>query len=83
MRHHDGNSDCDALCCHLRVFPSNAILGLPETKLAIIPSAGRTYRVPRIVSQAHALDMILTGRQVGRGGGGDADGLVPPAGVVQ
>lgn len=53
-----------ALCCHLRVFSSNAVVGLPETKLAIIPGAGGTYRLSRIVGQSHALDMVLTGRQV-------------------
>ncbi|KAK6063595.1 transferase [Seiridium cupressi] len=53
-----------ALCCHLRVFSGNAVVGLPETKLAIIPGAGGTYRLPRIVGRSHALDMILTGRQV-------------------
>jgi methylglutaconyl-CoA hydratase len=53
-----------ALCCHLRVFSGNAVVGLPETKLAIIPGAGGTYRLPRVVGQSHALDMILTGRRV-------------------
>lgn len=53
-----------ALCCHLRVFSSNAVAGLPETRLAIIPGAGGTYRLPQVVGQSHALDMILTGRRV-------------------
>ena len=53
-----------ALCCHLRVFSGNAVVGLPETKLAIIPGAGGTYRLPRVVGKSHALDMILTGRRV-------------------
>ena len=53
-----------ALCCHLRVFSGNAVVGLPETKLAIIPGAGGTYRLPQVVGQSHALDMILTGRRV-------------------
>ncbi|RHZ43440.1 uncharacterized protein CDV56_100517 [Aspergillus thermomutatus] len=53
-----------ALCCHLRVFSGNAVVGLPETKLAIIPGAGGTHRLPRVVGQSHALDMILTGRRV-------------------
>ncbi|KAF9884919.1 hypothetical protein FE257_000910 [Aspergillus nanangensis] len=53
-----------ALCCHLRVFSGNAIVGLPETKLAIIPGAGGTHRLPRVVGPSHALDMILTGRRV-------------------
>lgn len=53
-----------ALCCHLRVFSCNAVVGLPETKLAIIPGAGGTYRLPRVVGHSNAVDMILTGRQV-------------------
>ncbi|KAE8365530.1 ClpP/crotonase-like domain-containing protein [Aspergillus caelatus] len=53
-----------ALCCHLRVFSGHAVVSLPETKLAIIPGAGGTHRLPRVVGQSHALDMILTGRRV-------------------
>lgn len=53
-----------ALCCHLRVFSSTAVVGLPETKLGIIPGAGGTYRLPRIVGISHARDVILTGRRV-------------------
>ncbi|KAG7284749.1 hypothetical protein NEMBOFW57_009360 [Staphylotrichum longicolle] len=53
-----------ALCCHLRVFASNAVVGLPETRLGIIPGAGGTYRLPRIVGLPRALDMVLTGRRM-------------------
>ncbi|KAI1198876.1 putative enoyl-CoA hydratase/isomerase family protein [Nemania serpens] len=53
-----------ALCCHLRVFSSNAIVGLPETRLGIIPGAGGTYRLPKIVGPSFAHDLILTGRRV-------------------
>ncbi|PVH77177.1 putative enoyl-CoA hydratase/isomerase family protein [Cadophora sp. DSE1049] len=53
-----------ALSCHMRVFASNAVVGLPETRLAIIPGAGGTYRLQQVVGRAHALDMILTGRKV-------------------
>ncbi|KAI1390799.1 putative enoyl-CoA hydratase/isomerase family protein [Hypoxylon trugodes] len=53
-----------ALCCHLRVFSSDAVVGLPETRLGIIPGAGGTYRLPKVVGRSHALDMILTGRRV-------------------
>ncbi|KAF3765284.1 ClpP/crotonase [Cryphonectria parasitica EP155] len=53
-----------ALACHLRVFARNAAVGLPETRLAIIPGAGGTYRLPQIVGTSRALDMILTGRRV-------------------
>lgn len=53
-----------ALCTHLRVFSSTAIVGLPETRLAIIPGAGGTYRLPGVVGVNRARDMILTGRRV-------------------
>lgn len=53
-----------ALSTQLRVFGSSSIVGLPETRLAIIPGAGGTYRLPRLIGQNRALDMILTGRRV-------------------
>ncbi|KAK2873828.1 hypothetical protein FQN49_002032 [Arthroderma sp. PD_2] len=53
-----------ALCTQLRVFGSTSIVGLPETRLAIIPGAGGTYRLPRLIGKNRALDMILTGRRV-------------------
>lgn len=53
-----------ALATQLRVFGSTAMVGLPETRLAIIPGAGGTYRLPKVVGTNRALDMILTGRRV-------------------
>ncbi|KAJ5584454.1 uncharacterized protein N7459_004254 [Penicillium hispanicum] len=53
-----------ALCTHLRVFGSSSIVGLPETRLAIIPGAGGTYRLPAIIGMNRARDLILTGRRV-------------------
>jgi methylglutaconyl-CoA hydratase len=53
-----------ALCTHLRVFGSSSIVGLPETRLAIIPGAGGTYRLPRLVGASRARDLILSGRRV-------------------
>ena len=53
-----------ALCTHLRVFGSTATVGLPETRLALIPGAGGTYRLPRLIGVNRARDMILTGRRV-------------------
>ncbi|KAE8351719.1 ClpP/crotonase-like domain-containing protein [Aspergillus coremiiformis] len=53
-----------ALCTHLRVFGSSSIVGLPETRLAIIPGAGGTYRLPGLVGVNRARDLILTGRRV-------------------
>lgn len=53
-----------ALCCHIRVFSERAAVALPKTRLAVIPGAGGTFRLQRVVGQSHALDMILTGRRV-------------------
>lgn len=53
-----------ALCTHLRVFGSSCTVGLPETRLAIIPGAGGTYRLPSLIGVNRARDMILTGRRV-------------------
>lgn len=53
-----------ALCTHLRVFGSTSTVGLPETRLAIIPGAGGTYRLPSLIGENRAMDMILTGRRV-------------------
>ena len=54
-----------ALACDLRSMTERATLGLPETNLAIIPGAGGTQRLPRLIGQARALDLILSGRRIG------------------
>jgi enoyl-CoA hydratase len=53
-----------ALACTFRLATANARMGLPEVKLGIIPGYGGTQRLPRIVGEARALDMIMTGRTV-------------------
>lgn len=53
-----------ALCTHLRVFASTAQVGLPETRLGIIPGAGGTYRLPAVIGLNRARDLVLTGRRV-------------------
>ncbi len=53
-----------ALCCDIRVASEDTQFGLPEVGLGIIPAAGATQTLPRIVSRANALDMMLTGRLI-------------------
>jgi enoyl-CoA hydratase len=53
-----------ALACHLRIASENAVLGLPETTLGIIPGYGGTQRLPRLVGPARALELMATGRRV-------------------
>jgi enoyl-CoA hydratase/carnithine racemase len=53
-----------ALVADLRVAASHALLALPETTLGIIPGAGGTQRLPRLVGEARAKEMILLGRKV-------------------
>jgi len=53
------------LACDLRVASTRAQLGLTETTLAIIPGAGGTQRLPRLVGKSRAKDLILTGRRIG------------------
>jgi 3-hydroxyacyl-CoA dehydrogenase len=50
-----------ALCCHFRVAAPGTRLGMPEIKLGLIPGAGGTQRLPRLVGVDKALAMILTG----------------------
>lgn len=54
-----------ALLCDLRVAAEHAELALPETSLGIIPGAGGTQRLPRVVGEARAKEMILLGRRLG------------------
>ncbi len=53
------------MACTLRVAGSGGKFGLPEVKLGLIPGAGGTQRLPRLVGRGRALDIMLTARQVG------------------
>jgi methylglutaconyl-CoA hydratase len=53
-----------ALVADLRVAAEHALLALPETTLGIIPGAGGTQRLPRLVGEARAKEMILLGRRL-------------------
>jgi enoyl-CoA hydratase len=53
-----------ALACTFRLATPNARLGTPEIKLGLIPGYGGTQRLPRVVGEARALEMVLTGKPV-------------------
>jgi 3-hydroxyacyl-CoA dehydrogenase len=53
-----------ALACHARVLDAKAIVGLPEVKLGLIPGAGGTQRLPRLIGLRGAIDLAASGRQV-------------------
>ncbi|MFI0167008.1 enoyl-CoA hydratase/isomerase family protein [Streptomyces sp. NPDC017082] len=53
-----------ALCADYRIAGDNAKLGQPEILLGLIPGAGGTQRLPRLVGPSRAKDLIFTGRQV-------------------
>jgi len=53
-----------ALACTFRLATPNAKLALPEVKLGLIPGYGGTQRLPRLIGEARALEMILTARTI-------------------
>ncbi|MEX6284314.1 fatty acid oxidation complex subunit alpha FadJ [Providencia hangzhouensis] len=55
-----------ALACHARVCSNDnkTKLGLPEVQLGLLPGSGGTQRLPRLIGIPHALDLMLTGRQL-------------------
>ena len=53
-----------AMACDFRVASAKARMGLPEITLGIMPGYGGTQRLPRLVGEARALEMVMTGRAV-------------------
>ena len=53
-----------ALACTFRLASPGAVFGLPEIKLGLIPGYGGTQRLPRLVGEARALEIIMSGRNV-------------------
>ena len=53
-----------ALACHFRYASKNALLGLPEVKLGVIPGYGGTQRLPRLIGRGPAVELILRGEPV-------------------
>jgi len=75
-----------ALCADFRVLGESAKVGQPEILLGIIPGAGGTQRLPRLIGPARAKDLIFSGRHVAADEAlaiGLADRVVPDAEVYQ
>jgi len=53
-----------ALTCHNRIAVPSAMCGLPEVKLGLLPGAGGTQRLPRIVGVEKALQFLISGEQI-------------------
>ncbi|MDN7228645.1 enoyl-CoA hydratase-related protein [Planococcus liqunii] len=53
-----------ALACDFRIITDDTLLGLTETSLAIIPGAGGTQRLPRLIGESKAMELILTARRL-------------------
>ena len=75
-----------ALACDFRIAAETALMGLTETGLAIIPGAGGTQRLPRLIGEAKALELILTARKLTAADAlayGVATKIVPPEKLLQ
>jgi enoyl-CoA hydratase/carnithine racemase len=53
-----------SLCCDIRLCSDDAQFGLPEVTLGIIPAAGGSQTLPRVIGRSHALDVLLSGRRL-------------------
>ena len=54
-----------ALACDLRVMSEDAVVGLPETRLGLVPDLGGSSRLPQVVGLGRAKELIMTGRVIG------------------
>ncbi|MBI2846751.1 MAG: enoyl-CoA hydratase/isomerase family protein [Chloroflexi bacterium] len=75
-----------ALCCDIRIASEDAQFGLPETSLGMIPAAGGTQTLPRVIKQGKALEMLLTSARIDAGEAyriGLVNRVVPKAGLME
>ena len=54
-----------ALACDLRVIASDALIGMPETRIGLIPDVGGSSRLPSVVGLGRAKELIMTGKLIG------------------
>src|SRR5919205_4115203 len=54
-----------ALACDLRVIAADALIGMPETRIGLIPDVGGSSRLPQIVGLGRAKELIMTGKMIG------------------
>jgi enoyl-CoA hydratase/carnithine racemase len=74
-----------ALACDLRVVAADALLGMPETRIGLIPDVGGSSRLPQVVGLGRAKELIMTGKLIG-GEEAERIGLanrVAPAGELE
>lgn len=74
-----------ALACHARVAATDALLGLPEVTLGLMPGAGGTQRLPRLIGTGPALELLTGGKPVNAGAAlalGLVDRVVPQDGLL-
>ena len=54
-----------ALACDMRVIAADALVGMPETRIGLIPDVGGSSRLPQIVGLGRAKELIMTGKLIG------------------
>jgi enoyl-CoA hydratase/carnithine racemase len=54
-----------ALACDLRVVAADAVVGMPETRIGLIPDVGGSSRLPQVVGLGRAKELVMTGRLIG------------------